>query len=69
MLRSLSLPLAFLSALHSISIYNLQLSPGDMTLTHNYITQATQDALKEQRRMRAGGRVSGGMANYGLRVE
>lgn len=50
MLRSLSLPLTFLWALNSISIYNLLLSCGDMTLICNYITQATQGALKEHRR-------------------
>lgn len=52
MLRSLSLPLAFLLALNSFSVFNLLLSCGDMTLIHNYITQATQGALEEHRRAR-----------------
>lgn len=48
MFRSLSLPHTRLSALRSISIYNLLLSLGDMTFTHNYITQVIQDALKTE---------------------
>ncbi len=49
------------TALHFYLQCNLLLSPGDMTLIRNYITQATQGALKEQRRVREGQRGSGSM--------
>lgn len=68
MLKSFSLALTFLSALHSISIYNLLLSTGDTTLIHYYITRATQAALKEQRSVWRGDRregIMGNMESYG----